>query len=237
MDQTGLPNRLRCVLLALAATFVLLEPDRCLAVDGRPATAAPTTFAPGQIDSRTSRVFILVGKTGLGHEHGVEGRIKGGSLALGATAGAGQIVFDATTFQADTPEARQYVGLEGTTDASTQRQVNANMLGADVLDVRRYPTATFKVDSILRLRAPKADAPPQYQLEGEFTLHGTTKKLKLVAEATPASGFVRLRGKFSILQSDYGITPYSKAFGAIGVADSLTIWGDLWVATDTGPRR
>jgi polyisoprenoid-binding protein YceI len=111
------------------------------------------------------------------------------------------------------------------------------MLGADVLNVRRYPTATFKVDAILRLRTPKADAPPQYQLEGEFTLHGTTKKLKLVAEATPASGFVRLRGKFSILQSDYGITPYSKAFGAIGVADSLTIWGDLWVVTDTGPRR
>ena len=38
-------------------------------------------------------------------------------------------MFDTTTFQADTAAARQYVGLEGTTDADTQRQVSANMLG------------------------------------------------------------------------------------------------------------
>jgi polyisoprenoid-binding protein YceI len=227
--------RLSCALLALAATFVLLERGRCFALDDQSQGAAKG-LAPGQIDIRASRVFILVGKTGLGHQHGIEGRIKDGSLALGATAGAGRIVFDITTFQADTPEARQFVGLEGVTDTATQRQVNANMLGPDVLDVRRFPTASFKVESILRLAAPRAAA-PQYQLEGDFTLHGTTKKLKLVAEATPTSGYVRLRGKFSIMQSEYGITPYSKAFGAIGVADTLTIWGDLWVVADTGPQR
>ena len=188
-------------------------------------------YLPGK-SIRASRVFILVGKTGLGHEHGIEGRIKSGFLTVGATASAGQIVFDTTTFQADTPAARQYVGLEGATDANTQRQVNANMLGPDVLDVQRYPTAAFKVNSILPLRADRTrHALPQYQLEGDFTLHGTTRKVKVVAEATSSTGYLRLRGNFSILQSDYGITPYSKAFGAIGVADRLTIWGDLWVAT------
>jgi hypothetical protein len=38
---------------------------------------------------------------------------------------------------------------------------------------------------------------------------------------------LRVRGNFSILQTQYGIRPYSKAFGAVGVADRLTIYGDI----------
>jgi len=41
---------------------------------------------------------------------------------------------------------------------------------------------------------------------------------------------LHIRGNFTILQTDYGITPYSKAFGAIGVANPLRIYGDLYVA-------
>jgi len=33
-----------------------------------------------------------------------------------------------------------------------------------------------------------------------------------------------------MLQSQFGITPFSKAFGAVGVTDQLTIWGDLWIS-------
>ena len=109
------------------------------------------------------------------------------------------------------------------------------MLGADVLDVRSFPTATFTVHSIQSLSAKGVAA--QYRLDGDFTLHGKTRKLTVVAEGTPMSGHIRLRGGFDILQSDYGITPYSKAFGAIGVADRLTIWGDLWVSASTGGAR
>jgi polyisoprenoid-binding protein YceI len=225
-----------CALLALAAMIAIWN-TRSLAADGRPATPAPNEISPGQIDCRASRVFILVGKTGLGHEHGVEGRIKSGFVTLAAQANAGHIVFDTSTFQADTPEARQRVGLEGATDADTQSQVNANMLGSDVLDVRRYPTATFKIHSSLPLRGQRPNAPQQYELVGDFTLHGTTRKLTVLAEAIPMQGRLRLRGEFSILQSEYGITPYSKAFGAIGVADRLRILGDLWVVADTRAQR
>jgi polyisoprenoid-binding protein YceI len=187
----------------------------------------PSNF--GQIDTSASRVFIKVGKTGLGHEHGVEGRLKSGSLDLKATNDPGQVVFDITSFQADTATARQYVGLAGTTDADTQRQVKANMLGPDVLDATRHPTATFRVATIQQLRTERAGGSPKYQLDGDFTLHGTTRPIRIIAESTVASGYVRLHGTFNISQTDYGITPYSKAFGTIGVADKLTIWGDLWI--------
>jgi hypothetical protein len=45
-----------------------------------------------------------------------------------------------------------------------------------------------------------------------------------------------LRGNFTILQSDFGITPYKAALGAVGVADELKIWGDIWIATEETKR-
>jgi hypothetical protein len=233
MEDLGMLAWTRYLVLAWMATLASLAVTRSLAAD-KPVVARRPVLLPGQIDFRASRVFMLVGKTGLGHEHGVEGCLKSGFLKLGAARNAGQLVFDMTTFKADTPIARQYVGLAGTTDVDTQQQVNANMLGVHVLNVQKFPTATFKVNSSLPLRVQQPTAPPQYQLDGEFTLLGATRNLSVVAEATPIEGCMRIRCNFSILQSDYGIIPYSKAFGAVGVADRITIWGDLRIAIQTG---
>lgn len=180
-----------------------------------------------QANAEASRVYIYVGKVGLGHEHGVEGRLKSGSILLGAKSRAGEIVFDMPTFVADTADARKYLGLEGETPASRQKEVTANMVGADVLDVRRFPTATFKIASALPLKNKSDAGNPLYRLEGEFTLHGVKRPLRLDAEVVAQSGGARLRGAFKILQTDYGIEPYSKALGAVGVADELTIHGEI----------
>ena len=136
------------------------------------------------------------------------------------------------SFKADTDEARRYVGLEGSTDASTRQQVDANMLGPDVLDVKQYPTATFVVHSIQPIRSRRPNAPQQLQLNGDFTLHGTTNKISVIATPISVNRYTRLVGSFSILQSDYGIKPFRKVLGAVGVADRLTIWGDLWIGAE-----
>jgi polyisoprenoid-binding protein YceI len=100
---------------------------------------------PHQVSVQKSRVYIFVDKTGLGHQHGVEGRLKSGSLTLGAVEEAGEIVFDMNSFDADTDAARRYVGLSGSTDASTRRQVNDNMKNTSILNVAQFPTATFAI--------------------------------------------------------------------------------------------
>ena len=135
-----------------------------------------------------------------------------------------------TSFIADTPEARKFVGLEGATDASTQQQVNANMVGADVLNIAQFPTARFVVKEITKLPQPSKQGSPQYQLKGDFTLHGTTRPIQVLAEAEDQNSWIRLRGGFNMLQSHYGITPFTKAFGAVGVTDQLTVWGDIWIS-------
>jgi polyisoprenoid-binding protein YceI len=197
---------------------------------GRTSIPQRSPPPPGAIDTVASRAYVHVGKTGFGHEHAVAGYLKEGVIHLGAAQNAGTVVFDMRRFAADTTEARRYIGLEGTTSASTQQQVNENMLGQDVLNVTMYPTATFRVQSALPLQGTSAGGHRQYRLSGQFTLHGTTRPLVVDAEAIDTGASVRLRGAFAISQTQFGITPYSKAFGAIGVADKLTIYGEIYVA-------
>ncbi|MEI7698796.1 MAG: YceI family protein [Planctomycetia bacterium] len=183
----------------------------------------------GDVNLKDSRVYIYVGKTGLGHNHGVEGRLKSGRVQLGQPENAGELVFDMTSFDADTDASRRYVGLEGSTDKSTRQQVNVNMKGADVLNVQKFPLATFRITSAKLLQEKGRQGLPEYQLDGRFTLHGVTQPLRFQATGEEKDGRIHLRGSFSILQTNYGIRPYSKAFGAVGVTDKLTIYGDLWL--------
>lgn len=189
-----------------------------------------SSLPTGTINTSSSRVYTYVGKTGFGHEHAVEGKIKAGSLNLGARSNAGKIIFDMTTWRADTPQARKYIGLGGTTSASTQKEVNANMLGSAVLNVQKYPTATFEINSAIPLKQKSSSGKDLYQLSGKFTLHGVARKMNIVAEVSETKAAYHLKGNFSILQSHYGITPFSKAFGAVGVTDQLKIFGEIEVA-------
>ena len=209
-----------------ASSWLLLSLSLGFCPIGRVASAQTLR----KVDLGNSRVYIFVGKTGLGHEHGVEGKLKAGTIAIGSQAKAGEIVFDMATFQADTEAARRYVGLKGSTSESTRRQVNANMLGSKVLDTRRFPTAKFQIDSAKPLNKDSRGGHPMFELRGRFTLHGKTRAIKVITETIEEKdGKTRIRGGFRIRQSDYGIKPFTKAFGAIGVADELRIYGELYL--------
>lgn len=191
--------------------------------------------APGSVDLAGSRVYVFVGKTGIGHDHAVVGSLQSGRLRLGAAEQAGTLVFDMRSFQADTPEARKLLGLAGDTDAGTRRQVDDNMLGPAVLDVARHPTATFEVRSALPSPRPSAAGKTAYDLEGSFTLHGVTRPVKIHAQAEVVGPFVRLWGGFAIRQTDFGMKPFSKFGGVVGVADELKIYGDIRVVSGGTP--
>ncbi|MGD9648810.1 MAG: YceI family protein [Pirellulales bacterium] len=203
---------------ALAGPAVAQQPE-----------AATTPPADAQIDIERSRVFARVGKIGLGHEHGVEGRFKSGWLKLGASENAGQLVFDLTTFTADTEVARSYVGLKEPIEASDQQQVTETLRGHEVLDVDKHPTATFSIRSAKSVPPPKGTEVASYELEGDFVLHGVRRPLQVKAIVLPVDNNLRVHGKFVIKQSDFGIKPYSKFLGTVRVADELTIWGDAWL--------
>lgn len=43
----------------------------------------------------------------------------------------------------------------------------------------------------------------------------------------------RLRCSFPLVQLHFGITPFSRAFGSVGVADRLTVHGHLLLSEKT----
>ena len=137
--------------IGVAFVFVhpvsLAEPQQASQARNQAEPVEAEQLEPHQISVQKSRVYIFVDKTGLGHQHGVEGRLKSGSLTLGAVEDAGELVFDMNSFDADTDAARRYVGLSGSTDASTRRQVNDNMKNTSILNVGQFPTATFAIKS------------------------------------------------------------------------------------------
>ena len=201
----------------------------CLSLQLAAIAAGPAAQSKTyQVDTDTSRIFVKVGSaTRLGHPHGVEARLKSGKLTLG---GDGELVFDMGSFTADTLESRKRAGLEGEkVSDSDAKKVTQNMRGADVLDVTRFPTATFQMTAVKALDGQAAGAPGMYQLEGSFTLHGTEKKIQLKAklESAEPQGQMKLAGSFTIKQSDYGVKPYSTFGGLVRVADELEINGDL----------
>ncbi len=188
-----------------------------------PATTVSTEF---------SRVYIFVDKAGLvGHQHAVEGKLKQGKLSF-RTDAAGALVFDMNSFEVDTQRARKYIGLEGTIDASTQSKTNDNMLGAEVLDVKRFPEAkienvTFQVQPTKSQRGLA-----EYLLVGDFTLQSKTRRIEALCDHEMQNGWHHVRGSFKIKQTDFGMKPFSKMMGAVGVADELVIHGDLWIVPE-----
>ena len=194
---------------------------------------APAGAKAYQVDTAASRAFIKVTSgTRLGHPHGVEGRLKSGKLTFG---GDGDLVFDMSTFTADTTESRKRAGLEGEkTSASDAQKVTQTMRGADVLDTARFATATFHMNVIQPSDGQAAGAPGMYKVQGAFTLHGVEKKIELNAKLEPADQPPKMRfsGSFKIKQSDYGIKPYSTLGGAVKVADELEITGDLLLSSE-----
>ncbi len=216
-------------LLAMALPTTLPLDADAQVPPAAPAAQAPLP-TPGEVDTDGSRIYVFVGKTGLGHDHGIVGRLVSGRVILDAPQNAGQLVFDMPSFLADTPEARKALGLAGETDASTRKQTTANMLGPDVLDVAHHPTATFDIESALRPQRPVNGAKPTVDLVGTFTLHGVARKVVIPAEVGAAGRVLRLIGSFRIKQTDFGIKPYKKFGGVVGVADELVIHGDIRIA-------
>ncbi len=184
-------------------------------------TAAPAGHGETvlTIDARDSKVVILVGKAGLlkfaGHAHEVE-----------APAVRGRVRFDPTdwpnasvSLEFDAAALRVTGGDEPVSDVPAVQQT---MLGEQVLDVKRFPKITFQSRRISAAFRDLHEA--TLTIDGDLTLHGTTRPMRIRADATvDASGSVTATGTFTLKQSDFGMVPVTAAGGAIRVKDALDI--------------
>ena len=178
-----------------------------------------------RLDSAKSRVWILVDKAGplatFGHRHVIEvGRLEGfASVTPGAETKA-NLRFPVASLQVDRPAALKHFGSQEKIGNADRAGTREHMLGPRVLDAKRYPWVDLRINI--------ADTRPgSRSLKAILQLHGKQKTLNLAANLTHPAQTWAVKGRFSIKQSQYGITPYSVMLGALRVKDKIEIRYDL----------
>jgi polyisoprenoid-binding protein YceI len=103
-----------------------------------------------------------------------------------------------------------------------RNEVQTTMLGEQVLDVARYPQIQFSSSVVKVVSASKNTF--DLQVSGPLTLHGTQKPITLPVHVQISDdGSFTCDTEISLLQSDFGITPYKAAGGAVKVKDKLKL--------------
>ncbi len=85
-----------------------------------------------------------------------------------------------------------------------------------VLHPDKYPTANFSSKSIQEKEGG-------YHISGELSLHGVTKTVDFDID-TSGGG---LKGRFTIIQTDYKIKPFKAMMGTLKIKDEMDIGFDL----------
>jgi polyisoprenoid-binding protein YceI len=188
------------------------------------ALSAPVAFnaeskTTYSIDSAKSKIEIQVAKDGFfkafGHDHLVSATKFSGGVHLAAA----KMEESSVSFAADADSLRVIDPGESEKDRT---EVQATMLGEQVLDVARYPQIQFSSSGVKLVSSSKNTF--DLQVSGPLTLHGAQKPVTLPVHLQISDdGSLTCDTEISLLQSDFGITPYKAAGGAVKVKDKLKL--------------
>lgn len=171
------------------------------------ATASAAQAATHSIDTAQSHLTVFVYKSGFfafaADNHTINAPIASGQLD------------DPLTSVSFVVQAAQLTVLDP--GSSNRAQVQARMVGPDVLDPAHYGTIEFKSTSITGSSAAGWD------VSGDLTLHGQTKPIKV--HVTQTSG--HFKGATTLKQTDYGMKPITIAGGTVKVKDEVRIEFDI----------
>jgi polyisoprenoid-binding protein YceI len=201
------------------ATTPTVQPHGTVAGPAVPAGAR--TF---DVDSKRSQVTILVHRAGplasFAHNHVVTSGEEAGYAWLGSDpAGSGfEIHVPVESLVVDDPAARAAAGkdFERVVPESAREGTRTNMMRPEVLDGAEFTEVVVRSDGL----GGSWDAPVA---EADLTIRGSTRRIEVPIEVQRSADRLVASGSFRIRQSDFGITPFSAAGGAIQVADELEL--------------
>jgi polyisoprenoid-binding protein YceI len=159
------------------------------------------------IDRAHSTIKVYVYKSGilstLAHDHEIEAPIEQGEV----TGSAASPVVDVRV------GSRALRVLDAEVSADTRAKIQATMLGAEVLDVSRFPEIHFQSTSV------EPSGANHWMVHGNLELHGQNHPVSF--EVTLQDGFYA--GTALLKQSEFGITPVKLAGGTIRVKDEIKV--------------
>jgi polyisoprenoid-binding protein YceI len=199
------------------------------------AAAAATTGAATrrlQVDPERTVVTVIVRRAGplakLGHDHVITSADEAGSVWLGSTPADSsfELTLPVDRFDVDLPAARAAAGVEFAAPVPDDARAGTrhNMLRAEVLDGEQFPTLTLRSSAA-------SGAWPQPIVRVAVTLKGVAREQEIPVVVERDAAGLTARGELRLNQTDFGITPFSVAGGAIRVADTLEIRFELAAAS------
>jgi len=200
------------------AALVLLT---CLLVCGASqARAAPRAYT---IDADASDLRVIVPRRGvlapLAHDHvlvakGIAGRMTFVPEAIGSS--AGQLSIPVAFLDVDDAKARLREGLAAEMTEGNRASVRENMLAADQLNVAEFPRITAVLE--------RAEGSlPNLVLHLRVRIRDQERPLDIPVTVSQSPDTLMISGEMELLQSAFGITPYSTLFGAIAVQDAVRV--------------
>ena len=222
------PARLRLALLAALIAAGCASPP---AGTKRPAPAGeagqieiPASTQVFAIDPAPTQVTLLVYRTGplarLGHNHAIVSGEERGAVWIGRTpAQSGfEIHVPVAALVVDDPGARAAAGAEfpGAVPDDARAGTTANMRRAEVLDADHYPEIVVRAETA-------TGTWQQAVVHASVRLKDMQREIDVPVVLRVSGDAVTATGTFQIRQTDFGITPFSVAGGAIQVADVVDV--------------
>jgi polyisoprenoid-binding protein YceI len=178
---------------------------------------ASTVISPGalnaqqrRIDTNKSTIVLHVGKrgvfSGFAHDHDIIAPITSGNVNTSNPLSV-ELHINARTLRV----------RDADTSEKDRSQIQATMLGPEVLDSERYQEIAFKSRTVEVLGAG------HWTIRGELTLHGKTQSAAV--EVTEKAG--RYIGRAIVKQTDFGIKPVKVAGGTVNVKDEVSVEFDI----------
>ncbi len=178
------------------------------------AQSRPTARAAA-IDTARSSLTVHVFRAGIfafaGDNHDIRAPIVSGSIDESLP--AVELVIQASQMKVLDP------GL----GAGKRAEVQANMLGPEVLDTQRFPQIRFRSTSV------ELSGARNWLVRGELSLHGVTRPLVVRVSKMQEE----YRGTASLKQTDFGIKPIRAGAGTVRVKDEVRI--EFAIVTRPGP--
>jgi len=191
---------------------------------GAAGSPIPSGAAVYTIDADRSIVTLRVYRAGrlakLGHNHVITSASESGrAWTSGAPATSGfEVRVAVADMVVDDPAARAAAGPDfpGGLSEAARAGTRNNMLRAEVLDGDRYPAIVVRAGSL-------GGSWDQPTVAAGVTLKGVTRSIDVPLSIARTDHEIFARGAFRVLQSDFGITPFSIGGGAIAVGDAVEI--------------
>lgn len=176
-----------------------------------------------QVGPQSGRLSVKTSRTGLGARAGHD-------LTIEVTRWRGQVVVDSAnpagssvTVEADVDsfEVREGSGgVKPLTDAD--RADIKNTIRGKILNTRQYPTITFTSRQV-------SGTTESFRIDGDLTIVGVTQPVTVQGRLTDS----RAQGSSAVVQSRWGIRPYTAFLGALKLRDEVEVQFDVGLTADT----